>query len=78
MIYTGTDPYFCSGGSLAEIFASASSPRGVQRTIQVENENLFNIFIDFPKPVIAAVNGPGVGKHNFCAKVFVYGLWLTN
>lgn len=61
VIYTGTDPYFCSGGSLAEIFASASSPRGVQRTIQVENENLFNIFIDFPKPVIAAVNGPGVG-----------------
>ena len=53
---------------MAEIFASASSPRGVQRTIQVDNEKCFNIFIDFPKPIIAAVNGPGIGKHHFCAK----------
>ena len=23
VIYTGADPYFCAGGSLAELFASA-------------------------------------------------------
>lgn len=61
VIHTGTDPYFCSGGSLAEIVASAKSPRGVQKAICEENEKIFNVFIQFPKPIIAAVNGPGIG-----------------
>jgi len=61
VIYTGTDPYFCSGGSLAELFSSARSPRAVQRLIQENNEQCFNVFIQFPKPIIAAVNGPGIG-----------------
>ena len=61
VIHTGTDPYFCSGGSLAEIVASAKSPRGVQKAIREENEKIFNVFIQFPKPIIAAVNGPGIG-----------------
>ena len=26
VIYTGTDPYFCSGGSLSELFSTVSSP----------------------------------------------------
>ena len=29
VIYTGTDPYFCSGGSLSELFSSFSSPKWV-------------------------------------------------
>ena len=61
VILTGTDPYFSSGGSLAEIFSNSSSPRGVQRAIQTENEKIFNGFIEFPKPMIAAVNGPAIG-----------------
>ena len=63
VILTGTDPYFSSGGSLAEIFTNSSSPRGVQRAIQTENEKIFNSFIEFPKPLIAAVNGPAIGKY---------------
>lgn len=61
VVHTGIGPYFCSGGSLAEIVAGARSPRGVQRLIQEENEKIFNVFIQFPKPIIAAVNGPGIG-----------------
>ena len=33
---------------------------------------MFNVFIEFPKPIIAAVNGPGIGgnltRSNFCYK----------
>lgn len=61
VVHTGEGPYFCSGGSLAEIVAGARSPRGVQRLIQEENQKIFNVFIQFPKPIIAAVNGPGIG-----------------
>ena len=61
VVHTGKGPYFCSGGSLAEIVAGARSPRGVQRLIKEENEKIFNVFIQFPKPIIAAVNGPGIG-----------------
>ena len=36
--------------------------RAVQRNIQESNERCFNVFIEFPKPIIAAVNGPGIGS----------------
>ena len=36
-------------------------PRTVQRNIREGNERCFNVFIEFPKPIIAAVNGPGIG-----------------
>eukprot|EP00090_Calanus_glacialis_P033520 TRINITY_DN55711_c0_g1_i1.p1 TRINITY_DN55711_c0_g1~~TRINITY_DN55711_c0_g1_i1.p1 ORF type:complete len:273 (-),score=80.12 TRINITY_DN55711_c0_g1_i1:58-795(-) len=61
LIYTATDPYFCSGGSLAE-FLGKKSPKGLQKMIRENNERCFNIFIEFPKPIIAAVNGPGIGS----------------
>eukprot|EP00092_Neocalanus_flemingeri_P108664 GFUD01139560.1.p1 GENE.GFUD01139560.1~~GFUD01139560.1.p1 ORF type:complete len:300 (+),score=84.96 GFUD01139560.1:150-1049(+) len=61
VIYTATDPYFCSGGSLAE-FLGRKSPKGLQKMIRENNQKCFNIFIEFPKPLIAAVNGPGIGS----------------
>ena len=30
--------------------------------IKESNEKSFNAFIEFPKPIIAAVNGPGIGN----------------
>jgi len=62
VIYTGTGPYFCSGGNLSELFSSVSSPKAVQNNIRESNQRCFNVFIEFPKPLIAAVNGPGIGS----------------
>ena len=36
--------------------------REVQRNIRESNQKCFNVFIEFPKPLIAAVNGPGIGS----------------
>ena len=30
--------------------------------IQENNEKCFNLFIEFPKPILAAVNGHGIGS----------------
>jgi len=61
VIYTGAGKYHCAGGSLAE-FLGKKTPRQLQRIIRVNNERMFNVFIEFPKPIIAAVNGPGIGS----------------
>lgn len=61
VIYTGAGKYHCSGGSLAE-FLGKTTPRQLQRLIRTNNEKIFNVFIEFPKPIIAAVNGPGIGS----------------
>merc|ERR1712130_289999 len=51
----------CAGGSLSE-FLGRKTPRQLQRIIRQHNEKMFNVFIEFPKPIIAAVNGPGIGS----------------
>jgi len=47
--------------SLSE-FLGRKTPRQLQRIIRQNNEKMFNVFIEFPKPIIAAVNGPGIGS----------------
>ena len=42
--------------------SSGSILRAVQKNIRESNERCFNVFIEFPKPIIAAVNGPGIGS----------------
>merc|ERR1719270_3300073 len=61
VIYTGAGKYHCAGGSLSE-FLGRKTPRQLQRIIRQNNEKMFNVFIEFPKPIIAAVNGPGIGS----------------
>jgi len=61
VIYTGAGKYHCAGGSLSE-FLGRKTPRQLQRIIRQHNEKMFNVFIEFPKPIIAAVNGPGIGS----------------
>eukprot|EP00930_Biecheleria_cincta_P095515 TRINITY_DN87472_c0_g1_i1.p1 TRINITY_DN87472_c0_g1~~TRINITY_DN87472_c0_g1_i1.p1 ORF type:complete len:290 (-),score=53.03 TRINITY_DN87472_c0_g1_i1:45-878(-) len=59
-ILTGTGSYYSAG---ADVFSSATlqKPSSMIAHITDYNEGVFNMFIDFPKPLIVAVNGPAVG-----------------
>ena len=60
LVLTGADPYFCAGVNLAGSF-SLGHPRKMHAKIVENNEALFNLFLDFPKPMLIAVNGPAIG-----------------
>jgi len=60
LILTGTDPYYSAGVNLGGTIKLAH-PRKLHAMIVEHNEALFNSFLDFPKPILAAVNGPAIG-----------------
>ena len=60
LVLTGTDPYYCAGVNLVAVFRFAH-PRKLQAMIQQYNQALFDLFLDFPKPLLVAVNGPAIG-----------------
>jgi len=60
MILTGADPYYCAGVNLAATLR-LGHPRKLHAMIVETNQALFDTFLDFPKPVLIAVNGPAIG-----------------
>jgi len=60
LILTGADPYYCAGVNLAATMR-LGHPRKLRALIVAHNESLFNLFLDFPKPLLVAVNGPAIG-----------------
>ncbi|XP_013918393.1 PREDICTED: enoyl-CoA delta isomerase 2, mitochondrial [Thamnophis sirtalis] len=61
-VLTGNGNYYCSGNDLNNF--TQISPGGAEETAKNSAEMLKNFvqhFIDFPKPLIAVVNGPAVG-----------------
>lgn len=60
LILTGTDPYFCAGVNLSGSFKLAH-PRQMHANIEANNVALFDMFLDFPKPILVAFNGPAIG-----------------
>jgi enoyl-CoA hydratase/carnithine racemase len=60
VVLTGTDPYYSAGVNLAGTI-KLGAPRTLHAMIVEHNEALFNTFIDFPKPILVAVNGPTIG-----------------
>ena len=60
VVLTGTDPYYCAGVNLGSTI-KLSAPKKLHRMIVEHNEALFNLFIDFPKPILIAANGPAIG-----------------
>ncbi|MBT8048289.1 MAG: enoyl-CoA hydratase/isomerase family protein [Xanthomonadales bacterium] len=60
LVLTGADPYYCAGVNLSGALP-LGHPRKMHATIVENNEALFNLFLDFPKPILVAVNGPAIG-----------------
>jgi len=60
LVLTGADPYFCAGVNLAGTLR-LGHPRKLHALIVENNQALFNLFLDFPKPMLIAVNGPAIG-----------------
>ena len=60
LVLTGADPYYCAGVNLSSTL-SIDHPKVLHTFIREQNEALFNMFIDFPKPILIAVNGPAIG-----------------
>jgi len=60
VILTGADPYYCAGVNLSSTLKPAH-PRKMRELIIRHNQALFDMFLDFPKPLLVAVNGPAIG-----------------
>ncbi|ETE64040.1 Enoyl-CoA delta isomerase 2, mitochondrial [Ophiophagus hannah] len=61
-VLTGNGDYYCSGNDLSNF--TQISPSGMEESAKNSAEMLRKFvqhFIDFPKPLIAVVNGPAVG-----------------
>ncbi|MEN7531309.1 enoyl-CoA hydratase [Cupriavidus sp. DL-D2] len=61
VVLTGADGVFCAGGNLNRLLGNRSQPPSVQE----ESIGVLNAWIEsfhaFPKPIIAAVEGPAAG-----------------
>ena len=60
VILTGADPYYCAGVNLGGSMR-LGHPRELHSMIVEHNQELFETFLDFPKPILVAVNGPAIG-----------------
>ncbi len=60
LVLTGTDPYYCAGVNLVATLR-LTHPRKLRTMIKEYNQALFEVFLDFPKPILVAVNGPAIG-----------------
>ena len=60
VVLTGQDPYYSAGVNLSSTI-QITHPRSLRDMIIERNQALFDVFIDFPKPLLAAVNGPAIG-----------------
>ena len=60
LVLTGADPYYCAGVNLSATLR-LGHPRKLRAMIVAQNQSLFDMFLDFPKPLLVAVNGPAIG-----------------
>lgn len=57
LVITGTGPAFCAGADLKEVLAGRDLPPGEPDFLDRVCDKVMNPLRDFPKPVIAALNG---------------------
>ena len=60
VVLTGADPYYCAGVDLAGSL-KPMMPSALHAMIWKANRDIFAAFLDFPKPLCVAVNGPVLG-----------------
>jgi len=59
-VLTGSDPYYCAGVNLGATI-KPMHPKKLHNLIRLNNQALFDAFLDFPKPILVAANGPAIG-----------------
>lgn len=60
IIFTGTGEYFSAGVNLGGTI-QLKHPKKLHQMIVEHNQRLFETFLDCPKPILVAVNGPAIG-----------------
>jgi len=60
LVITGEGNYYSAGVDLSGTI-KPMQPAKLQEMIRVKNQLVFDTFLDFPKPVVVAVNGPAIG-----------------
>ena len=60
VILTGADPYYCAGVNLSATI-QPMHPKKLHTMIKTNNQAVFDAFLDFPKPILIAANGPAIG-----------------
>merc|ERR1719397_2280808 len=60
MVLTGAGKYYSAGGSFDDII-TPMRPSTLKSLMALDNKALFDNFLDFPKPILAAINGPAIG-----------------
>ena len=76
LVLTGADPYYCAGVNLSATI-QPMHPKKLHSMIVTNNQvcpsvpvpdsilhiqAVFDQFLDFPKPIIIAANGPAIGE----------------
>ncbi|WP_196140825.1 enoyl-CoA hydratase/isomerase family protein [Aliikangiella sp. G2MR2-5] len=60
VIFSGAGNYFSAGVDLGGSL-KPMHPRKLHQAIKTLNQQLFEIFLLFPKPILSAINGPAIG-----------------
>lgn len=60
VILTGRGRYYCAGVNLGGTL-KLGHPGKLHAMIVARNQGLFDMFLDFPKPILVAANGPVIG-----------------
>ena len=60
VVITGHGTHYSAGVDLSSLLRP-TNPSELARDLRDKNEELFEMFLAFPKPIAAAVNGPAIG-----------------
>ncbi|CAO2595755.1 Enoyl-CoA delta isomerase 2 [Lemmus lemmus] len=60
-VFKGAGDYYCSGNDLSNLIKAAGEIQELAIKCAIALRELVSGYIDFPKPLVAVVNGPAVG-----------------